>query len=141
MQMQTNILRSLVAATLSMLFVIPTSAFAEPKPLDPVTVHKRVLKRGAGNWIAVEEFNGVDLFGKIIDIGAQSFTLQLHNDPQTTEIRYADVAYLRTGFTTGQRIFMIGGIAAVAGLAIWGSVHVHNLENKSLTPPPTPTLP
>lgn len=141
MQMHTNILRSLVAATLTTLFVIPTSAVAQPKPLDPVTVHKRVIKRGEGNWIAVEEFNGVDLFGKIIDIGNQSFTLQLHNDPQTTEVRYADVAYLRTGFTKGQKIFMIGGIAAVAGFSIWGFVHVHNLENKPLTPPSTPTFP
>jgi hypothetical protein len=141
MQMHANILRSLVAATLTALFVIPTSAFAQPKPLDPVTVHKRVLKRGEGNWIAVEEFNGVDLFGKIIDIGDQSFKLQLHNDPQTTEIRYSDVAYLRTGFTTGQKIFMIGGIAAVAGVSIWGFVHVHNLENKQLSSQPTGLLP
>lgn len=141
MPMHVRNLRSVVAATLTVLFVLPASAFAEPKPLDPVTVHKRVLKRGEGNWIAVEEVNGVDLFGKIIDIGDQSFRLQLHNDPQTTEIRYAEVAYLRTGFTTGQKIFLIGGMAGVAGAAIWGFVHVHNLDNKQLSSQPGSLVP
>ncbi|MFC5863723.1 hypothetical protein ACFPT7_15555 [Acidicapsa dinghuensis] len=141
MQIHTSILRSLVAATLTVLFITPTSSIASPKPLDPVTVHKRILKRGEGNWIAVQENNGVDLFGRIITIGDRSFTLQLHNDPQTTEIYYSDVAYLRTGFTTGQKIFMIGGIAAVAGVSIWGFVHIHNLENKQLSNQPTPVFP
>lgn len=120
------------------LLLVPKLSLAEPKPLDAGTVHVRVIKRGINNWIALQEYNGVQLFGRIIAIGDRSFTLQLHNDPATTEISYADVAYLRTGFTTGQKAFMIGGIAAVAGFAAYGFIHIHNLENKPLTPPAIP---
>jgi hypothetical protein len=120
------------------LLLVPNLSLAEPKPLDPGTVHVRVMKRGVNNWIALQEFDGVQLFGRIIAIGDRSFTLQLHNDPQTTEISYTDVAYLRTGFTAGQKALMISGIAAVAGFAAYGFIHIHNLENKPLTPPALP---
>jgi hypothetical protein len=116
--------------------LLPSIASAAPKPLDPGTVHVRIMKRGVNNWIALQENNGVQLFGRIIAINDQSFTLQLHNDPQTTEILYTDVVDLRTGgFTKGQTIFMVAGIGAVVGLGIWGFVHVHNLQNKPLEPP------
>jgi hypothetical protein len=120
------------------LLLVPKLSMAEPKPLDPGTVHVRVIKRGINNWIALQEYNGVQLFGRIISIGDRSFTLQLHNDPATTEISYADVVYLRTGFTTGQKVAMISGIAAVAGFAAYGFIHIHNLEDKPLTPPAMP---
>ena len=76
------------------------------------------------------------MFGRIIAIDDRSFTLQLHNDPQTTEILYADVADLRTGrFTKGQTVVMIAGIGGVSGFSIWGFIHIHNLEKKPLAPP------
>jgi len=117
----------------------PTIASANPKPLDPGTVHVKILKRGVGNFIAIQEVNGVQIWGRILEIGDRSVILQLHNDPQTTEVFYTEIAYLRTGFTTGQKIFMLAGIGAVAGASIYGFVHVHNLENKPLTPP-TPAV-
>lgn len=120
------------------LLLVPNLSMAEPMPLDPGTVHVRVIKRGINNWIALQEYNGVQLFGRIIAIGDRSFTLQLHNDPATTEISYTDVAYLRTGFTTAQKVLMISGVAAVAGMATYGFIHVHNLADKPLVPPPTP---
>jgi hypothetical protein len=128
-----------IAASLIAALFTPTIASANPKPLDPGTVHVKILKRGVGNFIAVQEQDGVQLFGRILDIGDHSFTLQLHNDPQTTEIPYTDVAYLRTGFTSGQKAILIGGIAAVAGLSIWGFVQLHNLAHQPF-PPPTPAL-
>jgi len=140
-RIRIDVLHHLVVVTLVVLLLIPSSAYADPKPLDPVTVHKRVLKRGVDHWIALQERNGVDLFGRIIAIGDHSFTLQLHNDPQTTEVLYSDVAYLRVGFSTGQRVFMVASIGAVAGLATWGFIHVHNLANKPLTPPTAPVIP
>ncbi len=139
--MQSNI-RKLYQFTASLAIsamLTPTIALANPKPLDPGTVHVKILKRGIGNYIAIQEFNGVQIWGRILDIGDHSVILQLHNDPQTTEVFYTDIAYLRTGFTTGQKIFMIAGIGAVAGSAIYGFVHIHNLENKPLTPP-TPAI-
>jgi hypothetical protein len=99
------------------------------------------MKRGVNNWVALQENDGVQLFGRIIAINDHSFTLQLHNDPQTTEILYTDVVYLQTGWTTGQKLFLIGGLAATAGLATYGIVHIHNLENKPFPPPTTPPVP
>jgi len=78
---------------------------------------------------------------RIIAIDQHSFTLQLHNDPQTTEILYSDVDYLQTGMTAGQKVILFDGLAAVAGGAFYGFVQVHNLESKPLptpTPPPFP---
>jgi hypothetical protein len=129
-----------VAALLIAALLTPTFAHAAPKPLDPGTVHVKVLKRGVGNFIAVQLADGIQLFGRIIEVDDHSFFMQLHNDPQPTEIFYTDVAYLRTGFSASQKAIMIGGIAAVAGFSIWGFVHIHNLENKPLPPPPTPAL-
>jgi hypothetical protein len=125
-----------VAALVIAALLTPAFAHAKPRPLDPGTVHVRILKRGVGNFIALQQQDGIQLFGRILAIGGQSFTLQLHNDPQTTEVFYADVAYLRTGFTAGEKVFMFSGIAATAGFGIWGFVHIHNLENKPLQPPP-----
>ena len=129
-----------VAALVIAALLTPAFAHANPRPLDPGTVHVKVLKRGIGNFIAVQLADGIQLFGRILEVRDHSFFLQLHNDPQPTEIFYTDVAYLRTGFTAGQKAFMIGGIAATAGFGIWGFVHIHNLENKPLTPPPAPPL-
>jgi hypothetical protein len=120
---------------------VSQTANASPKPLDAGTVHVKVLKRGVGNWIAIQERNGVELFGRIIEIDDHSFFVQLHNDPQTTEILYTDVQDLRTGFTTGQKVFMFAGIGAVAGLSIYGFVHLHNVENQPLVPPTPPPFP
>jgi hypothetical protein len=96
------------------------------------------MKRGVNRFIGLQERNGVDLFGRVIDIGDKSFILQLHNDPQTTEVFYTDVAYLRTGLSTGEKVFMVAGIAAVAGGTIYGFVHIHDLQNKTLMPPALP---
>ena len=128
-----------VASLVISAMLTPTIALANPKPLDPGTVHVKILKRGIGNFIAIQEVNGVQIWGRILEIGDHSVILQLHNDPQTTEVFYTDIAYLRTGFTTGQKIFMFAGIGAVAATSIYGFVHLHNLENKPLIPP-TPVV-
>lgn len=135
--MQSNIqeLYRCVAALLITAALTPAVALAAPRPLDPGTARVKILRRGAGNWIAIQEINGVQLFGRILEIRDHSVILQLHNDPETTEVFYTDVAYLRTGFTSGQKILMIAGIGAFAGSAIYGFVHIHNLESKPLTPP------
>jgi len=139
--MHSNI-RKLYQFTASLVIssmLTPSIALANPRPLDPGTVHVKILKRGIGRFIAIQEVNGVEIWGRILEIGDHSVILQLHNDPQTTEVFYTDIAYLRTGFTTGQKIFAVVGIGAVAGSAIYGFVHIHNLENKPLVPP-TPAV-
>jgi hypothetical protein len=81
-----------IASLLILLFLFPPGAYAKAKPLDAATVHARILKRGIGNPVGVEQSNGVELVGRIIAVNMDSFTLQLFNDPQPVTINYADVA-------------------------------------------------
>jgi hypothetical protein len=129
-----------VASLLILLFVAPPGAWAKSKPLDAATVHARILKRGIDNPVGVEMNNGVELVGRIIAINPDSFTLQLFNDPQPVTVVYASVIDLRTGPSRGFWIATGVGIAAVTGLAIWGFVHVHNLQQEDSIPN-MPTLP
>ena len=137
----TRLPMRVAAALLVAALSIQPSAQARPRPLDPGTVHVKVLRRGVGNLIAVQLADGIQLFGRIIEVGDHSFSLQLHNDPQPTEIFYTDVAYLTTGFNTGQKIFMFSTIGAFAGVGIWSAVHFSNLAHKQLVPPTPPTPP
>lgn len=119
---------------LVVLFLVPPGAYAKAKPLDAAAVHARILKRGIGNVAGIEQNNGVELVGRILSIDPDSFTLQLFNDPQPVTVRYADVIDLRTGPSRGFWIATGVGIAAVTGMAIWGFVHVHNLEQQNQLP-------
>jgi hypothetical protein len=101
-------------------------------------VRARIAKRGVDHWVALEERSGVQLVGRILSIGDVGFTLQLHNDPQTTNVAYADVAYLRTGISGGEKAWIGASIGGFAAFSIWAAVHFHNQE-KTL-PPPTPAL-
>ena len=129
-----------VASLLVVLFLVPPGVYAKAKPLDAAAVHARILKRGIGNVAGIEQNNGVELVGRILSIDPDSFTLQLFNDPQPVTVRYADVIDLRTGPSRGFWIATGVGIAAVTGMAIWGFVHVHNLEQQNQLPnqPPIP---
>ncbi len=126
------------ASLLIAIFLVPTDALAAPKPLDATTVHEKVVKRGVNGWIGVEENTGVALVGRIIAIDPDSFTMQLPNDPEPVTVMYADVIDIRTGPTRGFWILMGAGIAAVTGMAVWGFVHVHNLQQQ---PPQLPNMP
>jgi hypothetical protein len=129
-----------VASLLVVLLIVPPAALAKAKPLDAVTVHKRILKRGIDNPVGVELNNGVELVGRIIAINTDSFTLQLFNDPQPVTVNYADVIDMRTGPTRGFWIATGIGIGAAVGFAIWGAVAMHNFQQDHQLPT-TPTLP
>jgi hypothetical protein len=81
-----NRFSALIASLLILLFLFPPGAYAKAKPLDAATVHARILKRGIGNPVGVEQSNGVELVGRIIAVNMDSFTLQLFNDPQPVTI-------------------------------------------------------
>jgi len=139
-----HLLRSFSAPVASLLIavlLIPPAAWARSKPLDAATVHARIVKRGLDNWVGVEQANGVALFGRIIAINPDTFTLQLPNDPEPVTVAYANVIDLRTGFTRGQKIFGICAIAGTAAFAIWGFVHVHDLQQQKLPEPTAPAFP
>lgn len=127
---------SSVSAALSFLLiallVFPPGACAKAKPLKTATVHARILKRGIDHPVGVELNNGVELVGRIIAINTDSFTIQLFNDPEPVTVNDADVIDLRTGPSRGFWVFTGVAIGAAAGFAIWGFVHVHNLQQQKL---------
>jgi hypothetical protein len=114
----------------------PSVAVAAPKPLDPETVHAKIAKRGVGNWIYVEERNGVALVGRITSIDDQSFGLQLHNYPEITPVLYSDVIQVRTGLSRTGVSVLIG--ATVGAAIITGVVLHHEYEANK---PQLPTMP
>ncbi len=118
--------------------MVPGEALAAPKPLDATAVHSKIVRRGVNGWVGVEENGGVQLVGRILAINPESFTMQLPNDPEPVTVPYADVIDLRTGPTRGFWIFTAAGIGAAAGFAVWGFVHVHNLQQQNQLPNPQP---
>jgi hypothetical protein len=92
------------------------------------------LKRGIDHPIGVELTSGVQLMGRIIAINTDSFTMQLFNDPEPVTVNYADVIDLRTGPSHGFWIMTVVGVGVVAGTAIWGFHHVHDLQQQNQLP-------
>ena len=129
-----------IASLLIALVVIPPSVFADAMPLDPGAVHERIVKRGVGHSINVEERTGVILTGTIAAIGADSFSLRVKGDTTPVTVKYLDVADFPRGGPHGTTIFILAGIGAAAAFTIWAIVHFHNFEQQHQLPP-VPTLP
>jgi hypothetical protein len=112
-------------------------ANAAPKPLTPETVHARILKAGLGNFAAVQLQDGVAFGGRIVSIDDQSFSLQLHNDPQVTAVFYRDVVQVNTGISRGAFWTILG--VGIGGVAVMAAVGFHEV-NKHSQMPTLPTL-
>lgn len=128
-----------LACLLIVLLAFPPGASAKAGSLTAAAVHERILKRGIDNPVGVELNNGIELVGRIIAINSDSFSIQLLNDPEPVTVNYADVVDLRTGPNRGFWVFTGVAIGAAAGFAIWGFVHVHNLQQQKL--PGLPIVP
>lgn len=124
-----------VAVLLVCALLAQSAAFASPKGLTPQRVHARILKRGLGNWVGVEVSSGAAFTGRIVNIDIDSFGLQLHNDPQITQIPYDDVIDLQTGISTAGFWTIIG--VGVGGMVAMGIVAHHEFSQM----PKLPTLP
>jgi hypothetical protein len=112
----------------------PAAVHASAKPLDPATVHARIAKRGVGNWICVQEANGIALVGRIVSVGDESVGLQLANYPEITPVPYTDIVGLRMGISRGAMWTITGvGVGLVAAMAAIGfhEVNEHKLPNNS----------
>jgi hypothetical protein len=108
----------------------PAMADARPKPLDPVTVHARIAKRGVGNWICVEEANGIALVGRVVSVGDESVGLQLQNYPEVTPVLYTDIVGLRMGLSRRAMWTMVGvGLGLVGVMA---AVGIHEVNQNKL---------
>jgi hypothetical protein len=114
----------------------PALANAAPKPLDPATVHARILKRGIGNWICIQEVNGIALVGRIVSVDTQSVGMQLENYPEITPVAYTDIVGLRTG---PPRAF----VWTMIGVGVGGSIAMALVAHSAFehNKPPMPTLP
>jgi len=111
------------------------------RPVTPEAVHAQLLKRGLGNWAAVQLVNGVVFCGSIVSIDEKSFGLQLWGDPEVTPVAYSDVVYLQTGMTGGQKAFFIALPIAFTAAIIGGAVAMHNNQPKMPKMPTIPTQP
>jgi hypothetical protein len=128
------ILRRWVTLMLVVTLLSPSLALAKSKPLTPDLVHERILKRGVGNWVWVQEDSGVVLVGRIVTIDGGSFGLQLHNDPEITPVLYSEVVDLRTGPSRAAMWTIVG--VGIAGMVILAVVAHHEMSNMKM-----PTLP
>jgi hypothetical protein len=118
--------------------LMPSMALA--KPLNPDTVREKIVKRGVGSWVCVDEQNGLLLIGRIASINQDSFGIQLQNYPDITQVQYADVTRLRFGLSRGGVGILIG--ASVGAAVIVALVMHHEFEeNKAQFPTAPPTLP
>jgi hypothetical protein len=117
----------------------PALASATPKPLDPVTAHDRIAKRGVGSWICLQEANGITLVGRIVNINDDSVGLQLANYPEVTPVLYTDIVGLRFGISKKAfwTITAVGFGAVAAGAAI--GFHEIN-EDRSKFPQPAAVI-
>jgi hypothetical protein len=121
----------------------PAMASAKSKPLDPVTVHDRIAKRGVGSWICVEEANGIALVGRVVAINDDSVGLQLQNYPDITPVLYTDIVGLRMGLSKKGFFTLLGvGLGASAAIAAVGFHEMNEMRAQQPTlPTQTPPFP
>jgi hypothetical protein len=126
---------SVTSLVLACALCVPSVASAKPKPLDPATVHDRIARRGAGNWICIQEANGIALVGRVVSVGDDSVGLQLENYPEVTTVAYTDIVGLRTGVSQKAFWTVMGiGAGASVALALVG-IHAINAERAKFPQP------
>ena len=138
---ESRALSRFIAIMLVCTLLVPAMANAAPKPLTSETVHTRILKAGLGNFAAVQLQDGVAFGGRIVSIDDQSFSMQLHNDPEVTAVFYRDVVQLNTGISHGAFWTILGvGIGGVVAMTVVG-IHEVNKHSQMPTMPTLPTSP
>jgi len=119
------------------------SSAAYAKPVNPETIHRKIVQRGIGSWVCVEESNGVLLIGRITSIDEQSFGMQLDNYPEITTIPYTDVVKLRNAGISSKSmaIWAAAGVGSVVAFALIAHHEMNNFKNNEPTLPPMPPYP
>lgn len=139
MSLLSGALYRVIGMLLICALLAPTIAEAAPKPLTPEVVHARLLKRGVGCWAGVELQNGTAFGGRIVSIDDQSFSMQLHNDPEVTAVFYSDVVDLHLGLSRGG--FWALTAIGIGGAVVFALVAHHEYENFKNGEPTLPTQP
>jgi hypothetical protein len=119
------------------------SSAAYAKPVNPETIHRKIVQRGIGNWVCVEQSNGVLLVGRITNIDEQTFGMQLDNYPDITTIAYTDVVKLRSAGLSGKgmAIWIAAGAGSVVAVALIAHHEMNDFKNNEPTLPPMPGYP
>ena len=133
-------MKRLIGLSLVVSMLVSSTAVANAKPLTPETVHNRIVKLGAGNWVWIQESNGITLHGVVTNIGLNAFGLQRYNDPASvTTIAYSAVVSMRTPISGKTALAIVG---VFMGAAVGGAFALHHeYEIHKNDVPPTPTLP
>jgi len=134
-----NALPRATAVALIWALLMP-AANAAPKTVNPETIHREIVQRGASKWICVDLKNGTALVGRIASIDEQSFGMQLDNYPDVTTIAYADVRRVRSVGMGGKGLAIVIG-AGVAGTVAAALIASHEMNNFKNNQPTLPTLP
>lgn len=129
-----------IALVLIFLLAAPRLAVAAPKKPSAEAIHAKILKRGVGSWVCVEEANGIVLLGRITNIDVVSFGMQLENYPEITMVNYSDVVRVRNlGISSKGAIVLIG--VTVGAAIVTGLIMHHEYEQNKPTLPPNPGVP
>jgi hypothetical protein len=135
-----DVLLKSIAVVLIFALATPSIAFASPKPRSPQEIHAKILKRGVGAWVCVEEANGLLLAGRVANIDVVSFGMQLENYPEVTTVNYADVVRLRNLGLSAKGAVILIGVTVGAAIAT-GLIMHHEYEQNKATFPTNPTVP
>jgi hypothetical protein len=129
-----------MAVVLMCMLAAPSVSFAAPKRSDPQAVHSKILKRGVGSWVCVEEANGIVLLGRVTNIDVTSFGMQLENYPEVTMVNYADVVRVRNLGLSAKGTVILIGVTVGAAIAT-GLIMHHEFEKNKPTLPQNPGMP
>lgn len=132
-----NLMNALARATSVALIcaLAAPAATARPRNVNPETIHREVVQRGAGKWVCVDLKNGTAVVGRIAAIDEQWFGMQLDNYPDVTTIAYADVQRVHTVGISGKRFaFTLGaGVAGTVAAALIANHEMNSFKNSQPT--------
>jgi hypothetical protein len=135
-----DLLLKSIAVVLIFMLAAPSIASASPKPRSPQEIHAKILKRGIGNWVCVEEGNGILLMGRVTNIDVESFGMQLDNYPEVTMVNYRDVVRVRNLGLSSKGVVILVGVTVGAAIATALIMH-HEFEKNKPTFPTNPGMP
>lgn len=127
--------RSLAVALIASM--LPFAASASPKPVNPETIHRKVVQRGEGKWVRVEMKNGTEIVGRIASLEEQAFGVQPENYAEPAMIAYADVRHVKNAVPKGKMLALAFGVAG-AGAATMMLVAQHQMNAMMAGQPTAP---
>jgi hypothetical protein len=102
----------------------------EVTPMDPSTLHQKLVARGIGKGVNVTEVDGTKANGTLIAIDADSFQIKPGDSDQPTRILNSQVAkFGNSGLSTGAKVAIGVGIGAIIFVVVAVIAVGHALKN------------